>query len=586
MGFNPKNKKDIAQLSKSAGYSRGQLGIFRTNRLSIIRQWVGKHYSANGAGDKVSINLFELAFNIYLQRLVAQNPAVDITTDVMKLKEICTRFEMSGNNLIGEIDLGKTLEMAVVGAMISGGFVKVGMNLTKVEVGGYLHDTGQPFADYVSLDDWVHDMTVDRMENVQYEGNYYYPTFDEALIMFPGKEDLLIKREEQQEKDRDHHISETGKNQREEFRLTIKLLDLWLPKQNLFLICQASDDEADPIAEVLKIVEWGGPERGPYHKLGFTEIENNTMALAPAMHWKDLHTLANKLFNKLGRQADRQKTITGVRVGSKDGSRVVDASDGDTIALDDPNSTKEFNYGGIDPRSLAFLLQVKDLFVYLAGNLDMLGGLGPQSETLGQDQLLSISASMRIQRMQKKTIEFTQGILEDLMSYLWYDPYTPYTLTKRVKGFDDVTVQVPFGPEQRESDFTQFNIKIVPYSMQHQTPESKLQGLRTIFAEFVAPLLPMMSAQGVSLNLEMLFRKLSKLSNIPELNDIISYTNPNYIQEPVGQMPQKAPVTTRRYERVNRPGATNQGKSQILQQALLGNKSQQSEIASLMRTTG
>jgi hypothetical protein len=85
----------------------------------------------------------------------------------------------------------------------------------------------------------------------------------------------------------------------------------------------------------------------------------------------------------------------------------------------------------------------------------------------------------------------------------------------------------------------------------------------------------------------MLFKKIGKLGNLPELDDILTYISPNYEEQMIGgESPAKPAMTTRRYERVNRPGATNSGKSQILQQALLGNKSQESEISSLMRATG
>jgi len=268
-----------------------------------------------------------------------------------------------------------------------------------------------------------------------------------------------------------------------------------------------------------------------------------------------------------------------------DGNRVIEANDGDMIKLDNAQGVNEFKYGGISPESLGFLVMVRDLFSYMAGNLDVLGGLGPQSETLGQDQLLSASASMRIQKMQKATITFAKEIIEDIFMYMWEDPLYNPIVTKRVKGFDDVSVQVPFGPEQRQGEFLRLNIDIEPYSMQHTTPEAKLQGLRTIFQEFVAPFLPMMQAQGVAIDMEMLFRKIGKLGNIPELNDIIVYETP--IHEPQPQQPAGKPANTKRtYERVNRPGATNAGKSQILQQALFGKKPQVSETASLLRQTG
>lgn len=589
MKFNPKSKEDIAQLSLAVGYSRDCLKIFRENRMEVLREAVGFNYSSDGAKDKVPINLLELAMNIYLQRLVAKNPAVSITTDYAKLKEISTRFELAGNHLIEEIKLGNTLEMVVTGAMVSKGIIKIGLNRTTVEVGGITHDTGQAFADYVSLDDWVEDMTADNDENGQYEGNYYYPTIDEAEKMFPGHK-FTPQTERASLNEKDHDISEGKKTvQREEFRPTVKLLDLFLKKQNLILQCSTSDDDKDPIEEVLKVIKWTGPENGPYRKLGFGKIENNTMPIAPAMHWMDIHTITNKLFRKLSRQAERQKTVTGVRPGGEqDGDAIISANDGDMIKLDDPRNVAELTTGGINSQSLAFVLMLKDTFSYMAGNLDMLGGLGPQSETLGQDQLLSASASMRIQKMQKEVSEFTQYVLEDLMFYLWYDPKPKQEpVVKKVQGFESVAISIPFNPEDREGDYLQYNIKMEPFSLQHHSPESKLQGLRTVLMEIVAPLLPQMEQQGITLNLEKMFKTIAKLSNITELNDILEYSTPQIQSEPVGQSgaARQAPVTQRNYTRRSIPGATNSGKSQILQQALLGGKPQNSEVASLGRAS-
>jgi len=589
MDFNPNNGSDIQTLSQSVGYSWKSLGVFRENRLALIRQYVGRHYSNNGAEDKVPINLLELSMNIYLQRLVGNAPSVNITTLHRKLRELCVRLEIAGSKLIKDIKLGNTLEMAVTGALFSIGIIKVGLNRTQVELGGVLHDSGQAFAESVSLDDWVHDMTVDNFENGQYEGNYYYPTLDEAYQVFPEKvHDKLVSRDEQQpESDRDHNVSEGESTRREEFRETIKCLDLWLPKQGLILQCQCSDDDTDPIAAVLNVIEWTGRELGPYHKLAFSRIENNTMPLAPAMHLLDLHELANTLFRRLGRQADREKKFVGVqRGGDRDAAKIRDVNDGEAIALDNPKNTQEYKLGGISPESLGFLLQVKELFSYCAGNLDSLGGLGPQSETLGQDTLLSASASMRIQKMQKSVYEFTQGVVEDLISYQYSDPTEVIKVTKKIKGFDDISVESPIYPYERVHEFQDFNIKIEPYSMQHKTPEAKLQSLRTVFMEMIMPLMPMMQAQGITLDIEALMKKISELGNLPELQEILVYSNPNHEQEPVGELPAKPATTTRRYERVNRPGATNQGKSQIMQQALFGGNPQKSEKAAVFRQTG
>ncbi len=589
--IDPDDKLDVNQLSQAIGYSWRTLEVFRINRLKLMRQYVGYNYSFNGAPDRVPINLLELAMNIYLQRLVAKAPQVDITTIYMQLKEIAVRFEMGLNHLIKEIDLGNTLEMAVLGAMFSMGIAKVGLNRTKVEYDGVLHDAGQPFVNAISLNNWVHDMTVNKMENVQYEGDFYNIIVEEAVELFPNEpESTFVPRDDQVTGDDldDHNISEGATLQREEYKKTVRILDLWLPKQNLMLQTTMSDDFTNPVEKIVNVIEWDGPERGPYHKLGFARIENNTMPIAPMMHLSDLHNLSNNLYNKLEDQARRQKTVVGVRPqGKDDGNRVVSADDGDMIKMDDPKNVGEFAMGGINQQNFAFFLATQDEFKMLAGNLDSLGGLGPQSETLGQDKLLAESANTRMQKMQKETVLFVSGVVNDLAYWLWNDPYINIPLVKRVKGFEDISVPVNFGPEDRENDFLEYNVKIQPHSMQFKTPEQKLQGLRTVLSEMIGPFIPMMQAQGVTLNFEALYKTVADLGDIEELNDILQYANPQISPgQPIGQPPTKAPVTTRTNVRVNRPGATASGKSQILQQAAMGGNPQQSEKASLLRPTG
>lgn len=55
----------------------------------------------------------------------------------------------------------------------------------------------------------------------------------------------------------------------------------------------------DPI----RIVDWEGPESGPFCILGFSEVPDQTMPLAPAATWYDLHNMINVLYRKMRRQA-------------------------------------------------------------------------------------------------------------------------------------------------------------------------------------------------------------------------------------------------------------------------------------------
>ncbi len=592
MAFDVTVQSDLDDLSRSVGYNWGRGKVFRENNLKFIKELVGYNYSADGADDKTPINLMELAHNIFLQRLVAKDPQVSITTIYQKLKEIVTRYELAGNDLIEDIELGDTLSTVASAALRTKGIIKVGLNSSTVEFNGTTHDTGQAFADAISLDDWVEDLGASEQENGQFEGNYWYPTIDEAMEMFPNlkETDFEFTKDETGKEKKAHDISEGShsSSNKEEFRPTVIMLDLFLKKQNLVLQCTFSGDKNDPIGKVAKSFVWKGPEQGMYRILSFGDLQDSTMPSAPAQHWYDIHTITNRLLTKLGRQAEAEKTVAGVRQGGDmDGDRIRNASDGDMIPLDDPRNVAEVHTGGINSNTLAFVLFLKDLFGYMGGNLDNLGGLGPQSETLGQDQLLSVSASMRIQKMQKEFTSFTTKVMKDLMWYLWYDPNPKQKpVIKKAPGFDSITMEVPFNPDDREGDYLQYNIKLEPFSMQHQSPEAKLQGLRTVLTEMIVPLLPMMEAQGMTLDVQELLKVVSKLSNISEINDIIRFAAPQ-LEQPVGSSDKvrQAPNTTRTNIRKNVPGATDRGKSQVLQQALMGQKPQQSQVASLTRAS-
>jgi hypothetical protein len=171
---------------------------------------------------------------------------------------------------------------------------------------------------------------------------------------------------------------------------------------------------------------------------------------------------------------------------------------------------------------------------------------------------------------------------------LWYDPNPKQKdVIKEAPGFESVTIAVPFNPEDREGDYLQYNIILEPFSMQHQSPESKLQGIRTVLNEMITPNAASMEAQGITIDWEGLFKTVGKLSNIPELSNFIKFSSPN-TEQPVGSSSEvrQAPNTTRTNIRKNvATGGTQQGKSAVLQQALLGKTPQKSQADSLTRAS-
>lgn len=50
--------------------------------------------------------------------------------------------------------------------------------------------------------------------------------------------------------------------------------------------------------EPLRVVDWEGPESGPYHLLWYNEMPSNSFPLAPVTQWIDLNDGYNRVMRK------------------------------------------------------------------------------------------------------------------------------------------------------------------------------------------------------------------------------------------------------------------------------------------------
>ena len=241
--------------------------------------------------------------------------------------------------------------------------------------------------------------------------------------------------------------------------------------------------------------------------------------------------------------------------------------------------------GGIDAESLAFFLQVRDLFSYQAGNLDSLGGLGPVSETASQDRMIGDAAGARMASMKSRTIEFARGIWKALAWFEWTNPVRKRTIRKPVEGADMVLTR-EWSAETRDGDFLDYNLEVDPYSMEEDTPAIRLQKIKQTLIEVFFPMLPVMQQSGAQFDFRKLVELFARLGNVDELRGLIQFGEPIQGDAPAGGegvASFKPSQTTRTYERVSRSAPTRSAKDGIMSRALMGLGVQGSERASMMR---
>lgn len=561
---------DFERMKTAVDWSIKQMAKPRQLRIDAIKQYVGAHYADNGNEKRVPTNFLELAVTIYTRQLAARAPRVMIEANSPSLRPYALNMSLAINQIPDEIHLGNTLRKAVVEAMFAFAVAKVGIASSgKVSLG---HDEGSVFVDLVSLDDYFCDMSATSRDAIQYEGNDYWVCLDDARAMSGGEKieaDKHTVTGSQGERRADGISVGEGADLYEE---KVWLRDVWLPESKKVVTYGVKS------GKILRTVDWNGPACGPYHVLGFSDVPGNLFPLPPVALWRDLHELGNNLFRKLGRQADSKKTVAAFQGGNDDDANALkNASDGEGIKYSG-QKPESITVGGIDAPTLAFYMQVRDLFSYFAGNLDTLGGLAPQSSTVGQDKLLAQSASARLKTMSEQTVDFAKGIFKSLAFYEWEDPIKERTIEKVVPG-TDVSIRKKWTVADRKGKFDDYNFDIDVYSMQDDSPSEKLQKIGMAMERFVFPALPLLQAQGGQIDFKELLSLIGRLGNIPELSDLVKFQNSDTMNENQAeaqggeQEPPGMPAnTTRTYERVGRSGATQAGKTANMMQALMTGK--------------
>lgn len=570
-------KTQFDKLTSTVDWSVQQLEKPRQSRLNAIKEYVGIHYADKGADKRVPTNFLELAVGIYARTLAPRAPRIFITANNKQLAVAAYEMELAINQIPDEVGLSDTLHRWVTEAIFSYGILKSGIHTVGNVLG---HDYGRAFVDLVTMDDYIVDMSAKSAYDIQFEGNDYWLDLEDVVERYKVSRDKILGDEKDNSYGRERADSISVDNAGRSYRERVKLRDLWLPRDNVIITYVV--DSKYKLAEV----EWDGPENGPYHKLGFSDVPGNVLPLPPVALWQDLHELANGLFRKMTRQADAQKSVTAFSGGDDEAVRQYQqAKDGDGISFNGqmPETIKS---GGVDSPTLAFYLQVRDMFSYLAGNLDSLGGLAPASDTVGQDKLLSDAASSRVKQMSERTTDAIKGVFKALAWYEWTDPVRQRILDKPVPG-TDITVQAVWSAETREGDFLDYNFDIDVFSMQDDTPSDKMRKLGVLLQEYIFPLLPTLQQQGVQMDFQKLIAMFARYSNMPELHELLIMGEA--IQQPGVQgssEPTKvAPAsTTRRYIRENRPGATRAGKDHVMSQLLMGGNAQPAEKAALFRS--
>lgn len=585
-------KASYQSLFRAIESSYKALDPFRKLHRSLTIEYAGPGYGHNRMKDKY-LNKMNQAVDAYTMLLAANRPKVMVSTRHNVLKPFAKHYEIAVNNMIEEIGLEFILRRWVLDAFFSVGIVKtfLGDSGNVIMENDRWMDPGTPFADNVSLDNWVHDMPARKWSTVSFAGDMYRIPFSDFEAgresgMFEGGKELRPTSKYSGTHERTEQISRSAETDIDEYEPMIDLADVWLPREGRVLTFAVQDRDTFRLhGQPLAIMDWTAGEHGPYHMLGFNEVPDNVMPVSPASHLYCLDKAINELIRKQVRQADRQKDIPIYTAsGAKSAKNIQGARDGIFTQVSDINDVGVIKQGGVDPGNQQFSLGLLDLFDSMAGNLTALLGLGAQAETVGQEQLIHDAGSRKGGQMQYRVLDATRRLISTLGGMLWEDQYKELA-GEMPYGSHGQTVESDWKPDDREGDFQDYNFDLVVYSMAYQPPGKKVESMTSLIQGVYAPLSSMLTEQGGSIDFQRMTEIYADFLDIPRLNEIITFTQPTRQDTPgpANDIAQgKSPVTTRNYNRRSVPtGGTPQSRSNVMQQALAGQNPNSQQMASM-----
>jgi len=552
---------NITKLREAVQESYRRIKVFRDNRLEYLKEYAGPEYGEHASPASNMVNNIHQYVNVVSRLLTPGNPQVTIDTFHKNLLPDSKSLEHALNNRIKQIKLGKVVERAVVESQFSLGVIKVGLESAgTTEVNGEEIELTNPFAESIEFSDFVWDLESSTYEACQFVGDRFTKTIQEIEDEGIFDDDAIAKIKEsisRDDTDSDElptHSMVSGERYQDRFQETIFLWNIWLPHERR-LIVMLDDDPEDG---VLLNNEYIGPDHGPYTLYSVNDVPGNVMPASPVSILYKLHKLSNRLFAKTANQADRQKTIVTVQKGGdKDAEAMTQTPDGETTSVKNPKQIQEVRFGGADQATVGFNAIVDDKFNKSAGNMELMGGIDSQADTLGQEKLLSGQNSTQLRKQADRVEEATTQVIQDLAFYLYDDPIQRFPIRKEVTGLRDTPIYSEFGPENRTADFVNFMVDIQPYSLNDQTPQEQVNHVISIMTSLYLPLQEQFAQQGMALNLSEMAAFIADRSNMPIFSRILTMQDGTPVtnnDKPSSDRPLQAAKTERTHIRRNEGG--------------------------------
>lgn len=575
------NDEKRGRLIKAIKSSNEAIEKHRRVRNLMIEHYAGSWYDKTTpqGSKKILVNLINQTARIYTTTLAANNPQVLVETSSVEMLPFARKFEVNLNKLISDMALDQTFRAIVLDAFFCIGVGVVMMRDTDTRFHGLLEseedvwlDPGEPWLNRVSLDDLILDMPSRERTKMRFCGHRYRADY-EKVMEEPGYDKAVkdkLKPTKLNSLDGTGSAREIGTDSAEDDDLKdmIWLQDVWIA-ENKSIVTMACDQDLPPLIER----EWVGSQAGPYKFLSLGDVPDRIIPASPSINLFGMHLQQNRLHVRMEHDSNAHKVVNVYHpAGAEDAARINEAPRNSWQRSSDPKNINQIEVGGIDQRDMAMATFIQEEYDRFAGNLQAMGGLGPQAATLGQEELVHGELSKNVADMRMAVVNFAADCILDLGRLMWEDETLEIQSSIPV-GNSGIQVDSSWSPESRLGKFEDYDFRVEPYSMVFKTPEQKLQEMYQ-FVQQIAPMWPMFQASGASFDAEAFVDEVARLKNRPEFKRFITFSAPAMMLGGDQNTVRQSPVTSRETVRKNvSTGGTAKNSAQEMVKTLMGSGS-------------
>ena len=499
---------------------------YRKARAMFMREFVGQYYRVTrGMSGDEPLNLMFKVLSSFIPTLVTHNPINEVSSRFMPYKPYAELLGLTLDQVDKDIDLKEVLRGWITSAYFAFGVIKTGIASSEcmIQYGDQLIDPGQVYAELVDLDDFVLDPICTDLRKSSFLGSRSRVP-RQILLDDDSFDSEMVKRlptSKFNETERVDNFTKQSMAASESYTLQdyVDVVECWVPEADATVTM--SDPRQIILPRYLKTIDYYGPAEGPYTFLSFTPpVQGNPLPIAPVSQIYDLHRIANRTFKRQMHQADREKSILIYKPAFADEVQdLIDAIDGDSVAVTDPEGAKTMTFGGVNPKNTEMIQQFHMWLNYMAGSPDEVAGQTARSkggrETATKAAIMQSNASIGIEDARKIIADQTAKVNRNIGWYIFHDPLIKMPLIKREDNGE--FKQMIITPDQRQGTFFDYAFQLRERSM---TPVDAQQRAR-LMLEFATSVMPtIMQSAMVAMQMGQQFNVSKALMDLAEQTGI------------------------------------------------------------------